>query len=336
MWRRRLSLFFNFALALALCWASFNFRLCIYLAGQAKGQLHLIFNTESIPGFKRNNQLSEAQLGNLALIAEIRRYATDSLGFEPSQSYTRIYNQEGKPLLWAVTASDRRAIRPYYWSFPVLGQLSYKGYFDKNKALAERNHLVASGYDVELRPVSAWSTLGWLRDPILSSMLDYSKGNLCNLIFHELFHTTYYAPGSVDDNENLATFIGDKATLQFLAQTDTAALGQYTSGKQDRALFNSYIRESGKRLDTYYRTHPFDNGQKLRLLVQISRGVDSLPLRYPLRFQREKEEILTFKNAYFVGFNQYHRKQDSLEILFSRIHHGNLRLLVEALKQQGK
>ena len=44
------------------------------------------------------------------------------------------------------------------------------------------------GYDTKIDEVNAWSTLGWFKDPILSSMLNRSAGSLAELIIHELSH----------------------------------------------------------------------------------------------------------------------------------------------------
>ncbi len=41
-------------------------------------------------------------------------------------------------------------------------------------------------------------------------MLNRSEGDLANLIIHEMSHATIFVKDSVDFNENLATFIGDR------------------------------------------------------------------------------------------------------------------------------
>jgi predicted aminopeptidase len=52
--------------------------------------------------------------------------------------------------------------------------------------------------------------LGWFTDPILSKMLMRSEGDLANLIIHEMSHATIFVKDSIEFNENLATFIGDR------------------------------------------------------------------------------------------------------------------------------
>src|SRR5690606_34719233 len=107
-----------------------------------------------------------------------------------------------------------------------------KGFFDKHLASAEVLDLKNKGYDVDVSPVTAYSSLGWFADPLFSGMLQRSKGRFCNLIFHELFHGTLYLPGSVNLNENLASFVAHKATIRFLAR-DSAELALYLRQQQE-------------------------------------------------------------------------------------------------------
>lgn len=333
MLRRFLKLLFHTAFLVLFAVCTVNHNLCLYLYYQARGQLRILTHTQGIAEYKASHTLTEKQAQSLDLIQQVKQYAEDSLGFTKTNNYQSIYDQHGEPILWAVTLSESRALKPFYWHFPVIGSVSYKGFFEKEKAEAEAYHYTANGYDAEIRPVSAWSTLGWLKDPILSSMLQSSKGTLCNLVFHELFHSTYYAPGTVEDNENLATFIGDKATRQFLRH-DTAALNAYLYKKHDDRLYRQYMAQSTGRLKAYYKNRHYSLPGKLKLLMDISAGLDTVPFKNPKRFAGERAEIMQYKNAYFVGFNQYHQEQDSLETAFNKFYKGNLRNMVLSLKQQ--
>jgi predicted aminopeptidase len=50
-------------------------------------------------------------------------------------------------------------------------------------------------------------------------MLERGEGDLANLIIHEMVHATIFVKDSIDFNENLATFIGDRGAEQFLIAT---------------------------------------------------------------------------------------------------------------------
>lgn len=311
-----------------------NYQTSIYLCYQAKGQAELLLNRNSIQDFEKHNTLSAIEKENLTLVKTIKAYSVDSLGFESTDNYTSIYDQKGQSSLWVITACEAYAFKPYEWSFPLLGKLSYKGFFNKQLAMREYNHLASLGYDVDIRAVSAWSTLGWFNDPLLSNMLKRSKGGLCNLLFHELFHATYYAKGSVDLNENIASFVAHKATLQFL-ENDSLALKNYVQRHNDDDVYDNYILRNMERLKRYYPTiqaQPNRLALKLKALVQICDSVNLLPLKDKQFYHSRTKDLLKHKNAWFVDFIQYNSMQDSLEGVFNKIYKGNIEKLVQDLK----
>ena len=256
-------LFMSYAVFIMAGIAVYNYDLSIYLLRQAKGQLHVLYLRESFEDFKAKNHLSAHQFSNLALVELIKKYSVDSLGYKPTDNFTRIYDQHEQPILWVITASEKYELKAVEWNFPVIGSVSYKGFFREDLALKEKNKLQARGFDVGIRSVSAWSTLGWFKDPLLSSHLNKSKGSLCNLLFHELFHATFYEAGRINDNENLANFIAHKATLQFL-RNDTSALKEYMTHHNEWEKLVQFLHANTKTyrssLDTISRS-----GNKLAL-----------------------------------------------------------------------
>jgi predicted aminopeptidase len=293
-------------------------------------------NTESFEEYDAHNNLSEKQKKGLALINEIKKYSVDSLNYKPTKNFTTIYDQNNAPVLWVITASEKYKIEAYYWKFPVVGKVSYKGFFDRQKAIVAKNKLVSKGYDVDMRSVSAWSTLGWFSDPVLSSMLNRSKGHLCNLIFHELFHATYYAKSSVDFNENLASFIAHKATQQFLRK-DPEELKKYLESYEDNKIIDAHISDELESLHRFYDSiSGFSESQKsllkLKKLTKISLSFNNLKLADPKRIEPIQNNILKFKNAWFVDFGQYNSLQDSLEEVFNKIYQADLAKMVQSLK----
>lgn len=308
----------------------------IYLFYQASGQLHILMNTRTVEDFVAKNDLTEKQKRSLDLIAEIKTYSVDSLNYKPTENFTTVYDQNNAPVLWVITASEKYRIQAYYWKFPVIGAVSYKGFFSKQKALIASNEMISKGYDVDMRPVSAWSTLGWFSDPILSSMLNRSKGQLCNLIFHELFHATYYAESSVDYNENLASFVAHKATLQFL-KNDTLALRSYLDSYSDNKLIDNHISVQLKELNRFYDSISGLSEQqksilRLKKLTQSSLSFNQLKLANGSKIESIRNNILTFKNAWFVDFKQYNSLQDSLEEVFNKFYQSDLAKMVQSLK----
>ncbi|MEM9024906.1 MAG: aminopeptidase, partial [Bacteroidota bacterium] len=58
-----------------------------------------------------------------------RQFAIDSLGINDSENYRSVYDQQGEPILWVVTACDPYSLDRHYWHYPFLGKLGYMGAF---------------------------------------------------------------------------------------------------------------------------------------------------------------------------------------------------------------
>jgi len=328
---------FNLLAILGFCWLLFHSTLSIYLLKMAKGQLTLILNTEKIEEVLKENKLSKAEKEKLLLVEKIKKYSVDSLGYKSTKNFTTYFDQKNQPVLWVVTACKPFKFEDYEWEFPLLGKVSYKGFFAENLAQAEYLKLLRAGYDADISNVSAWSTLGWLSDPVLSSMLRRSKSRLANLLFHELFHATYYARSTVAVNENLANFVANKATLKFL-RNDTAELRRYVQGIQDDSLYNRFIFAGYERLNNFYeRSKDLDTASllkgKQKLLMEIYFQAGTLKLNNIRRYESYNKEILLTKNAFFMGARRYDGLYDSLNRVLSDKYHGNLKSMILDLKK---
>jgi len=128
-------------------------------------------------------------------VLEARAFAVDSLGLEARRSFTRYTDLGRDTLVLVLSAAHRDRLEPYSWWFPIVGRVPYKGYFDLASARKAADGLRARGFDVYLRPSSAFSTLGWFDDPVLSTTLREDSVDLANTVVHELTHNGFYAPG---------------------------------------------------------------------------------------------------------------------------------------------
>ncbi|HEX7897713.1 MAG TPA: aminopeptidase [Planctomycetota bacterium] len=198
-----------FALLLPLCLSG-----CYYLK-QGAGQLDVLLSSRSIDEAAADPALPEAGRRKLALIKEVKAFGEREMGLTPSSNYTTYYDTGGQPITWIVTACARDKFEPYTWSFPIVGTVPYKGFFDRADALAEARGLEALDLDVNVSPAAAYSTLGYFKDPVLSTMLAYSDEDLASLILHELTHGTIFLAGGVDFNEGLANFVGAQGAMEF-------------------------------------------------------------------------------------------------------------------------
>lgn len=335
--RTFLAFLFNVVAMWCFGWLMLHAELSIYLLKMGQGQLHILTNTRDIQEVLQDPATGPEEREKLLFVEKIKKYSVDSLAYKPTRNFTTYFNQEGRPLLWIVTACKPFAFEAYEWDFPLIGSVSYKGFFNPYLARREYLRLAKMGYDADVSPVSAWSTLGWLPDPVLSGMLRRSKGKLANLLFHELFHATYYAPGTVDVNENLANFISYKATLKFLAG-DTGELNRFMEKAYDDSLYNAFVFAEFKGLETFYRnTASMDSAARLkkkeRALLTIYKKAAALPLKYPSRYEGSNRSIMEAKNAFFIDARRYDGLYDSLNNVLNNVYKGNLRAMIEGLKK---
>lgn len=316
--------------------------LVIYGIQQGAGQFKILYNAVPTTEVLQSDLYPDSVKQKIRLINEIKKYAVDSLGLNPSDNYTSFYDQHGKPVLWVITASEPYELKAKEWWFPVIGSVSYKGFFVKERAIKMKNELMKDSYDVDLGTVSAWSTLGFFNDPILSSMLNRDEGELANLIIHELTHGTIYAKSSVDFNENLASFIGEKGAIKFLADkygNSSKYIDEYFNDDEDSKVFNDYMLASADTLRKFYSSLAGEKNDEIRkhgkdsMLTKIISGIDSLPMFDKKFYKRVSGRIMESKNAFFLNFQMYDSKQDEFEEEFKTKFNSDLKKYVTYLKK---
>lgn len=318
-----------------------QYQLIGYGLAQLKGQLQIVWNAKPIEEALIDPSFPDSMKMKLILIQEIKAFATDKLGINDSKNYTKVYHQEGKTLLWVLTASEPYCLKAKEWNFPFLGAVSYKGFFNQSASLKEEAALKAAGYDIDMGKVSGWSTLGWFEDPILSDMLKNSEGDLANLIIHELTHATLYVKDNVDFNENLASFIGDKGALLFLEYKfgkDSKPYREYIESRTDEEIFNNYILNGAGRLDSLYNTfgkkdsRKFKENKKSKLIHEIVSGIEELPLYNKELYLRIAEKARMKKNAFFMSYMRYGSKLNEFEDEYATKFNADLKAYLEHLK----
>lgn len=151
----------------------------------------------------------------LRMVLDVRDFAADRLRLNVGGSYAAYSYVDRRVLLHVLTAVPKTALEPHTWWFPFVGRMPYKGYFDPDDAREEARSLAAQGYDTNIRPAGAFSTLGWFDDPLLGHLLKLDRVSLAEVVLHELLHNTLFVKGSVAFNESLANFVGKRGAIDF-------------------------------------------------------------------------------------------------------------------------
>lgn len=325
----------------------FNWESAIYGFRQAKGQLTLIANTKPIEEVLNDKNFPDSLKKQILLIQEIKRFATDSLGLNPSENYTTFYDQHKKPLMFVIVGCEPFELKAKTWDFPIVGTFRYKGHFDEEIAKKELEELKKQGFDTRLGEASAWSTLGYLKDPILSSMLYRSEGQLADLIIHELTHGTLFVKNNLEFNENLADFVGDYGAIRFLESKygkSSKQLEKYLFSRKYNEAYSQHLLKGVKKLDSLYVSFRENKSLKTEtkkalkdtLIKQIMFSTDTL---LGSKFKRDsiKKKNLSNNlpnNAYFIGYMTYQSKQNQFEEEFKKNFESDFKKYLRFLKEK--
>ena len=305
-----------------------QWELILYGIAQAKGQLTILWNARPIEEVMSDPTVPDSLKQKIVLIQEARTFAIDSLGVNDSDSYRTLYDQEGKPVLWVVTACEPFSLNDKKWSFPFVGTFSYKGYFDHSKAVALREKLAAEGYDTRIRTVSAWSTLGFFDDPIMSNLLFRTEGSVANTVIHELTHATIFVKDNLKFNENLASFVGDKGARAFLKHKygeQSVPFQSYQDYWTDQHKYTAHMLRGAEQLDSLYQTFAASSdstgkAQKksntIREIIDTSDTLTFRSSRYQKLIAQLQHSDTLPNNAFFKSFVRYRGQSDSLEQIF--------------------
>ncbi|MBS1486923.1 MAG: aminopeptidase [Bacteroidetes bacterium] len=333
---KKILLFLLVAVLLLTLW---QWPLVSYGLRMGWGQLKIIWEAKPVEKFMEDPSFPDSLKTKLRLIEEVRKFAIDSLGLKDTKNYKTLYDQRGDELMWVVQACGPFELKPKLWHFPIVGDLPYKGFFEKDKAVAERKKLVDENYDVSIRNPGGWSTLGWFTDPILSGMLRRSDGDLASLILHEMVHATIFVKDNADFNENLASFIGDTASYDFLIfkfGKNSREYVQYKNEDQDYRKYSRHILRGTKKLDSLYRSmdpaEPFAvrKEKKKKMIQKIIKSIDTLSLAE----RRKSDTTWLPNNTYFMSFHLYQSKQQTFAQELNDQFHGNLKAYVLYLSKK--
>ncbi|MFK2929459.1 aminopeptidase [Dyella agri] len=188
-----------------------------YYAQAVHGQGELVFKRQPVRKLLRDPAIDPKLAGRLTLALAAREFASQRLDLPDNRSYTSYVALDRPYVVWNVFASPRYSVEAIRHCFPVAGCVAYRGWFSEAAAEADATQMRSKGDDVWVGGVSAYSTLGWFADPILSSMLRWDDDELAGTIFHELAHQLVYAKDDTAFNESFATFVQTEGLQEWRA-----------------------------------------------------------------------------------------------------------------------
>lgn len=264
-----------------------------YYAQSIGGHLAMLRAARPIPEVIADPATAESLRKRLARAEQIRAFATTALALPENASYTEYADLHRPYVVWNVFATPELSLQLKEWCYPVVGCAGYRGYFDRADAERAADALRADGFEVNVAGVPAYSTLGWLPDPLLNTFIGGSEAQVASLIFHELTHQVVFVGGDTTFNESFATAVEREGVRRWLAAQDDAALRRsYAEFAHRRQEFVDLLLKYRDRLETLFKSGAPDDVKregKRRLFAEL------------------KEEYGRLKDAWggFAGYDRF-------------------------------
>jgi predicted aminopeptidase len=187
-----------------------------YTAQVLSGGAGLLAKREPIDEVLADDGLSADERSKLELSQRIVDFAVSDLQLPDNGSYRSYVRLDRPHVVWNVVATPALSIEPLEWCFPIVGCVSYRGYFKEKRAGDFAAKLERKGNDVAVRGADAYSTLGRFRDPVLSTFLNRRGIDLAALLFHEMAHQRLYIKDDTAFNESFATVVEHEGVRRWL------------------------------------------------------------------------------------------------------------------------
>lgn len=264
-----------------------------------------------------------------ARVDEVREFASARLGLEPGESYTTYRRLDRDFVVEVVSAARSTSFERKEWWFPIVGSVPYRGYYRSAPAERLARRLNGQGWDVLVRRVEAFSTLGFFRDPLYSFMADYETGRLAELIIHESAHATLWVNGEAQFNEEFATFVGRAGAERFLSERygeESGELVQWLARRRDQTRFREEVLALKERLAHWYEESAAVGREEAEILAGKDRLIGEAQAAFAATWRdRYETEVWAgfvdaeINNAWLDLFTTYSGNIERFEVLHAEL-----------------
>lgn len=186
-----------------------------YIIEQGGGQIRLLTSARDNSWVKNDESIPQVTRDKVEFIEELKDYFEEYWSFDTGRIYTRTTFLDRPAVTYLLIASPVEKVKANRECFPFVGCFPYIGFFSLNSARRWAEKYESRGLETHIRPVYAYSTLGYFSDTILSSFFHFDDFTLADLIFHELFHVMFFIKNDVGLNEALASYFAREMTYDF-------------------------------------------------------------------------------------------------------------------------
>jgi predicted aminopeptidase len=241
----------------------------------------------------------------LVLVNDLREFARIELALPVDGHYVHYVDLKRPAVVWNVQAAPEFSLEAKTWWYPIVGSLDYRGYFSERGAHQYGEWLKRKGFDVYYGRATAYSTLGWFRDPVLNTFLFGPEPELAEVLFHELGHQQVFAPGDTDFNEAFATTVGEEGARRWLrARGGPDQTEGYEIALRRNREFVALVMQTRGRLEQLYGDYRDSEGKLRANRNGLAAPPDELRRQKTERLERLREEYQTLKSRW-GGFAEY-------------------------------
>jgi predicted aminopeptidase len=284
-----------------------------YLWQAGRGQLAILNRARPLEEVIRDETTPPRIRRLLEEVPKVKSFG-ERFGMKPTRNYETYVKLDRDAAVYVVSACAPLKFEPKEWKFPIVGGFPYLGWYSRENAEKYAESLRAEGLDVDLRGAGAYSTLGWFRDPILSTMIrpgEGALGDLVEVVLHESLHATVYVNHQAFFNESLASFVSEGLTPIYLEETrgkDSPESKKYSEDLEWQKKFYSRMHSAYSELDSLYRS-PSSDSEKLEKKAEILEK-----LRSDLKWRAGR----SLNNATLLGYREYGGNRDVFARLFEK------------------
>ena len=310
-----------------------------YYSQAIAGHLSIRSKYQAIDDLLASEQTSAQLKQKLASVLEIRHFASQKLSLPDNDSYTSYVELDRPYVLWNVVAAPEFSLEPRQWCFLFAGCVKYRGYFSYDEVMSFAAELRASGDDVYVRGVDAYSTLGWFDDPVLSTFLNRDDVSVAGLIFHELAHQQVYVKNDSAFNEGFAITVELEGVQRWLqAHHSLDLMTQYQERKHKSAAFIELVSKTSTKLKSLYAqtlTDEQKRDRKAQIIQQMRNEYAQLKATWAGYTGYDKWFDSEINNAKLAAVNTYRDFVPAFKVLLQE-QHGDLKEFYSAVKSLGQ
>lgn len=285
-----------------------------------QGQREIMGKARPVAEVKSDPATQPVLRKKLETVEDILAFANSDLALPTEDQYDRYTNLGRRYVVWVIYAAPEFSTEAKRWWYPLVGNLKYRGFFKEELAAKEAEKLRAEGLDVHMGGVAAYSTLGYLKDPLLNTFIGRHDAGLAELIFHELTHQRIYLSGDTDFNEALATVVGREGALRWLkARGRHDELVQYRKEIQVESEFIIEALQTRDELKTLYARTDQDEAAmrqaKMATIQRLKSRLNAMNRRYGGTLKLESWFDKPVNNARLNTLATYHDLVPGFEAL---------------------